>query len=48
VDLDHNTCYGAIELREARFDGRFVTAVKATDIYCRPVSIRRWTEGSVE
>jgi len=37
VDLDHNACYRAIELHEARFDGRFFTAVKTTDISCRPV-----------
>jgi AraC family transcriptional regulator, regulatory protein of adaptative response / DNA-3-methyladenine glycosylase II len=37
VDLDHTACYRAIELRDARFDGRFFTAVKTTGIYCRPV-----------
>jgi AraC family transcriptional regulator of adaptative response / DNA-3-methyladenine glycosylase II len=37
VDLDHNACYRAIELRDARFDGRFFTAVKTTGTYCRPV-----------
>jgi uncharacterized protein (TIGR00369 family) len=26
MDLDHDACYRAIELRDARFDGRFFTA----------------------
>ena len=37
MDLDHTACYRAMELRDARFDGRFFTAVKTTGIYCRPV-----------
>jgi AraC family transcriptional regulator of adaptative response / DNA-3-methyladenine glycosylase II len=37
VDLDHHACYRAMALRDARFDGRFFTAVKTTGIYCRPV-----------
>src|SRR5947209_1242038 len=37
MDLDHDTCYRAICLRDARFDGRFFTAVKTTGIYCRPI-----------
>src|SRR5262245_45309297 len=37
MDLDHAACYRAIELRDARFDGRFFTAVKSTGVYCRPV-----------
>ena len=37
MDLDHDACYRAIELRDARFDGRFFTAVKTTRTYCRPV-----------
>jgi AraC family transcriptional regulator of adaptative response / DNA-3-methyladenine glycosylase II len=37
VDLDHDACYRAIELRDARFDGRFFTAVKTARTYCRPV-----------
>lgn len=37
VDLDHDACYRAIQLRDARFDGRFFTAVKTTGIYCRPI-----------
>ncbi len=36
-DLDHDTCYRAICRRDARYDGRFFTAVKTTGIYCRPV-----------
>jgi len=37
MDLDHNACYRALKLRDARFDGRFFVAVKTTGIYCRPV-----------
>ena len=37
MDLDHDACYRAIELRDIRFDGRFFTAVKTTGTYCRPV-----------
>lgn len=35
--LDHQLCYSAIKSRDARFDGRFFTAVLTTGIYCRPV-----------
>ncbi|MBN8883312.1 MAG: hypothetical protein J0H73_13480, partial [Salana multivorans] len=28
--------YRAVETRDARFDGQFVTAVLSTGIYCRP------------
>ena len=34
--LDHDHCYRAIQSRDARFDGWFVTAVRTTGIYCRP------------
>ena len=37
MDLNHDACYRASKLRDARFDGRFFTAVKTTGIYCRPV-----------
>src|SRR5882724_9699596 len=37
MDLEHDACYRAITQRDARFDGRFFTAVKTTGIYCRPV-----------
>jgi AraC family transcriptional regulator of adaptative response / DNA-3-methyladenine glycosylase II len=37
MDLDHNACYRALKLRDARFDGRFFTAVKTTKVYCRPI-----------
>jgi AraC family transcriptional regulator of adaptative response / DNA-3-methyladenine glycosylase II len=37
MDLDHDACYRAISLRDARFDGRFFTAVRTTGVYCRPV-----------
>ena len=33
---DFDTCYRAIASRDSRFDGRFVTAVRTTGIYCRP------------
>src|SRR5688500_8977904 len=29
--------YAAVKSRDARFDGRFFTAVKTTGIYCRPI-----------
>jgi AraC family transcriptional regulator of adaptative response / DNA-3-methyladenine glycosylase II len=37
MDLDHDACYRAAETRDARFDGRFFTAVKTTGIYCRSI-----------
>jgi AraC family transcriptional regulator of adaptative response / DNA-3-methyladenine glycosylase II len=38
VDMheDPDRCYRAVRSRDARFDGRFVTAVRTTGIYCRP------------
>jgi hypothetical protein len=27
MDLDHDACYRALSLRDARFDGRFFTGV---------------------
>src|SRR3954464_4082625 len=33
---DFDRCYGALQSRDKRFDGRFVTAVRTTGIYCRP------------
>jgi len=35
--LDPDACYRAIQVRDARVDGRFFVAVKTTGIYCRPV-----------
>lgn len=35
--LDEDNCYRAVQSRDARFDGRFFTAVLTTGIYCRPV-----------
>ena len=32
-----DACYLALRTRDARFDGRFFTAVTSTGIYCRPV-----------
>jgi AraC family transcriptional regulator of adaptative response / DNA-3-methyladenine glycosylase II len=34
---DHEACYRAALTRDARFDGRFYTAVTTTGIYCRPI-----------
>jgi AraC family transcriptional regulator of adaptative response / DNA-3-methyladenine glycosylase II len=35
--LDRDVCYRALRTRDARFDGRFYTAVVSTGIYCRPI-----------
>jgi AraC family transcriptional regulator of adaptative response / DNA-3-methyladenine glycosylase II len=35
--LDQNICYQALKTRDARFDGRFFTAVSSTGIFCRPI-----------
>jgi AraC family transcriptional regulator of adaptative response / DNA-3-methyladenine glycosylase II len=37
MTLDFDTCYRAVLARDARFDGRFFTAVTSTGIYCRPI-----------
>ncbi|MGI5269205.1 AlkA N-terminal domain-containing protein [Nonomuraea sp. CA-218870] len=37
LELDFDACYRAASARDARFDGRFYTAVKTTRIYCRPI-----------
>src|SRR5579863_9858287 len=37
MDLDADACYRALKTRDARFDGRFFTAVTSTGIYCRPI-----------
>ncbi|WP_326635945.1 helix-turn-helix domain-containing protein [Streptosporangium sp. NBC_01755] len=36
-ELDFDACYRAVAARDARFDGRFYTAVTSTHIYCRPI-----------
>ncbi|MEU8035137.1 AlkA N-terminal domain-containing protein [Streptosporangium sp. NPDC049078] len=36
-ELDFDSCYRAVAARDARFDGRFYTAVTSTNIYCRPI-----------
>ncbi|MFD8526793.1 AlkA N-terminal domain-containing protein [Streptosporangium canum] len=36
-ELDFDSCYRAVSARDARFDGRFYTAVTSTHIYCRPI-----------
>ena len=35
--LTDDTCYLALQARDARFDGRFFTGVTSTGVYCRPV-----------
>lgn len=37
MELDFDVCYEAVKSRDARFDGRFFTAVSSTGIYCRPI-----------
>jgi AraC family transcriptional regulator of adaptative response / DNA-3-methyladenine glycosylase II len=37
MDLDPDRCYRALRTRDARFDGRFFTAVRSTGIFCRPI-----------
>ncbi|GAB3059522.1 Ada metal-binding domain-containing protein [Sediminivirga luteola] len=34
--MNFDECYAVIAARDPRFDGRFVTAVRTTGIYCRP------------
>ncbi len=34
--MQDDQCYAAVQSRESRFDGWFVTAVHTTGIYCRP------------
>src|SRR5439155_2424312 len=36
VELDFERCYRAVDSRDRRFDGWFVTAVTSTGVYCRP------------
>ncbi|WP_105566070.1 AlkA N-terminal domain-containing protein [Microbacterium halophytorum] len=36
ADMTFDERYRAIDARDARFDGQFVTAVRSTGIYCRP------------
>ncbi len=37
LPIDEDACYRALCAHDARFDGRFFTAVVSTGIYCRPV-----------
>lgn len=37
MEIDFERCYRAIQSRDSRFDGLFVTAVTTTGIYCRPI-----------
>src|ERR1700759_3797684 len=36
VHEDFDRCYRAVQSKDARFDGWFVTAVRTAGIYCRP------------
>src|SRR5439155_9685206 len=36
MDLDRKACYRAVKARDRRFDGRFLTGVSSTGIFCRP------------
>lgn len=38
---DFDTCYRALQARDARFDGLFFVGVGSTGIYCRPVCAAR-------
>ena len=37
MKLNQEVCYRALKSKDARFDGRFFTAVSTTGIYCRPI-----------
>ena len=37
VDLDREACYRAVKARDRRFDGRFLTGVSSTGVFCRPI-----------
>lgn len=37
MEIEFERCYRAIQSRDSRFDGLFVTAVTTTGIYCRPI-----------
>ncbi|HYM27436.1 MAG TPA: AlkA N-terminal domain-containing protein, partial [Steroidobacteraceae bacterium] len=37
MEIEFERCYRAIQSRDPRFDGLFVTAVTTTGIYCRPI-----------
>jgi AraC family transcriptional regulator, regulatory protein of adaptative response / DNA-3-methyladenine glycosylase II len=41
AELDADACYRALQTHDARFDGRFFTAVKTTGIFCRPICTAR-------
>jgi AraC family transcriptional regulator, regulatory protein of adaptative response / DNA-3-methyladenine glycosylase II len=37
MDLDRGACYRALKARDRRFDGRFLTGVLSTGVFCRPI-----------
>src|SRR3989442_5320851 len=37
MDLDREACYRAVKARDRRNDGRFLTGVLSTGIFCRPI-----------
>src|SRR5262245_30352035 len=36
MELDRESCYRAVKARDRRFDGRFLTGVLSTGVFCRP------------
>jgi AraC family transcriptional regulator, regulatory protein of adaptative response / methylated-DNA-[protein]-cysteine methyltransferase len=47
LDLSDDECYDAVIRRDRRYDGRFVTAVRSTGIFCRPSCPARTPRRSV-
>ncbi|WP_354702502.1 Ada metal-binding domain-containing protein [Paraconexibacter sp. AEG42_29] len=47
LDLDDDTCWAAVERRDATADGRFVVGVRTTGVYCRPSCAGRPLRASV-
>ena len=37
MELNREACYRAVKARDRRFDGRFLTGVSSTGIFCRPI-----------
>ncbi|HVO39833.1 MAG TPA: AlkA N-terminal domain-containing protein [Spirochaetia bacterium] len=37
MELHADVCYRVIQARDARYDGKFFTAVTSTGVYCRPI-----------
>jgi len=43
---DFDSCYRALQARDARFDGLFFVGVSTTGIYCRPICPARTPQAS--